>query len=218
MGFFPHFSSFHIYAHCLCAQSCLTLCDPWTVAYQAPLSMGFPRQEYWGEFPFPAPGGLPDHCFWGIELVSPALLVDSSLSHLGSPHICVNILHCFSLSGLLHSVGQRLLFKTAPTPPLPLCQHLLWCDWAVLPIRRGGLWAHPGLWAALWLALANSIFIMKTYANLAWKCMRYREKGQVCQMSWLRLQIHGRTWPRSIKSPGQPLAHNRCMKSFSLGL
>ena len=32
----------------------------WTVAHQAPLSMGFPRQEYWSGLPFPAPGGLPN--------------------------------------------------------------------------------------------------------------------------------------------------------------
>ena len=32
---------------CLCAQSCLTFCNPWTVAHQAPLSMGLSRQEYW---------------------------------------------------------------------------------------------------------------------------------------------------------------------------
>ena len=38
------------------AQSCLTLCDPWTVAHQAPLSMGFFRQEYWSGLPFPSPG------------------------------------------------------------------------------------------------------------------------------------------------------------------
>ena len=31
---------------CVCAQLCLTLCNPWTVAHQAPLSMGFSRQEY----------------------------------------------------------------------------------------------------------------------------------------------------------------------------
>ena len=37
---------------------------------QAPLSMGFPRQEYWSGQPFPSPGDLPDP---GIELVSPAL-------------------------------------------------------------------------------------------------------------------------------------------------
>ena len=33
---------------------------PWTVAHQAPLSMGFPRQEYWSGLPFPSPGDLPD--------------------------------------------------------------------------------------------------------------------------------------------------------------
>ena len=38
------------------AQSCLTLCDSWTVAHQAPPSMGFSRQEYWSGLPFPSPG------------------------------------------------------------------------------------------------------------------------------------------------------------------
>ena len=37
------------------AQSCLTLCNPWTVAHQAPPSMGFSRQEYWSGLPFPFP-------------------------------------------------------------------------------------------------------------------------------------------------------------------
>ena len=42
----------------------------WTVARQAPLSMGFPRQEYWSGLPFPSPGDLPDP---GIKSMSPAL-------------------------------------------------------------------------------------------------------------------------------------------------
>ena len=37
---------------------------PWTVAYQAPPSMGFSRQEYWSGLPFPSPGGLPDSGIW----------------------------------------------------------------------------------------------------------------------------------------------------------
>ena len=37
------------------AQSCLTLSDPWTTAYQAPPSMGFSRQEYWSGVPLPSP-------------------------------------------------------------------------------------------------------------------------------------------------------------------
>ena len=46
----------------------------WTVAYLAPLSMGFPRQEYWSGLPFPSPGDLPDP---GIEPRSPALQADT---------------------------------------------------------------------------------------------------------------------------------------------
>ena len=42
----------------------------WTVACQAPLSMGFSRQEYWSGLPFPPPGDLSDP---GIKLASPAL-------------------------------------------------------------------------------------------------------------------------------------------------
>ena len=37
------------------AQSCLTPSDPWTAAYQTPLSMGFSRQEYWSGVPLPSP-------------------------------------------------------------------------------------------------------------------------------------------------------------------
>ena len=37
-----------------------TLATPWTVAPQAPRSMGFPRQEYWSGLPFPPPGDLPN--------------------------------------------------------------------------------------------------------------------------------------------------------------
>ena len=42
----------------LVAKSCLTLATPWTVARQAPLSVGFPRQEYWIGLPFPSPKAL----------------------------------------------------------------------------------------------------------------------------------------------------------------
>ena len=50
---------------------------PWTVAYQAPLSMRFSRQEYWSGLPFPSPGDLPDP---GIEPRSPALQGDALTS------------------------------------------------------------------------------------------------------------------------------------------
>ena len=55
---------------------------PRPIAHQAPLSVGFPRKEYWNRLTFPSPGNLPNT---GIEPVSPVLQVDSlPLSHLGS--------------------------------------------------------------------------------------------------------------------------------------
>ena len=44
----------------LVPKSCLTLAIPWNRDCQAPLSMGFSRQEYWSRLPFPSPGALPD--------------------------------------------------------------------------------------------------------------------------------------------------------------
>ena len=49
------------------AQSCLTLSDPWTTAYQAPPSMGFSRQEYWSGVPLPSlPGNNSGYYLLGI--------------------------------------------------------------------------------------------------------------------------------------------------------
>ena len=60
---------------------------PWTVAHQAPLSMEFPRQEYWSELPLPTPGDLPAH---GLNLCILCLLhwqaYSLPLYHLGSPN------------------------------------------------------------------------------------------------------------------------------------
>ena len=50
---------------------------PWTVAYLAPPSMGFSRQEYWNGLPFPSPGDLPN---LGIEPRSPAFQADALTS------------------------------------------------------------------------------------------------------------------------------------------
>ena len=56
---------------CIVSDSFLT---PWTIALQAPLSMGFFRPEYWSGLPFPSPGDLHDP---GIKLGSPTLQADS---------------------------------------------------------------------------------------------------------------------------------------------
>ena len=73
-----------IYVHAQSLQSCPTLCDPMDyIACQAPLSLGFPRQEYWSGLPCPPAGGLPNP---EIEPGSLTLQADSlPLSHWGSP-------------------------------------------------------------------------------------------------------------------------------------
>ena len=67
---------------------------PWTIIRQAPLSMGFPRQEYWSGLAFPLPGDFPDLGIKPLSLLHGQ--VDSlPLRYLGSPKkICIwNISH-----------------------------------------------------------------------------------------------------------------------------
>ena len=77
-----------------CVQLFATL---WTVAYQASLSMGFSRQEYWSRLPFPMPGDLPDPA---TEPIYPALVGGylTTLKPLGSPR-----LGCISLYFWIHT-------------------------------------------------------------------------------------------------------------------
>ena len=89
---------------------------PWTVAYQVPLFVKFPRQEYWSGLSFPPTGDLPNP---GNESVSPAppeLQVDSLLlNHQGSP-LCIVV-----------SADPILLIY--PPPPSPLVTISLFCLW-----------------------------------------------------------------------------------------
>ena len=70
-----------------CVHACLVICDPMSCSPPAPLSTGFPRQEYWSGLPFPPPRDLPDP---GTEPRSPAppALAGRSFTTLppGKPH------------------------------------------------------------------------------------------------------------------------------------
>ena len=65
----PQASNYHCMCACSATQSC-QIVTPRTVAHQAPLSMGFSRQEHWSGLPFPTPGDLPSP---GVESASLAL-------------------------------------------------------------------------------------------------------------------------------------------------
>ena len=86
---------------CVCVQWCPTLCDPMNCSPQAPLSVGFCRQEYWSRLPFPSPGDLSNP---GIEPVSPAL---AGRFFATVPPVLLQMVEAFILSNgrvTLHSV------------------------------------------------------------------------------------------------------------------
>ena len=75
---FPEYQDNLLHNHSACVQAQLFSCvrlfvTSWTGARQAPLSMEFSRQEYWGGLPFPPPGDLPDPGIESESLASPAL-------------------------------------------------------------------------------------------------------------------------------------------------
>ena len=104
---------------------------PWTVAHQAPLSMGFSRQEHWSGLPFPSPGGLPSP---GIEPASPALAGGFFTSEPPGkpleavlvvprpvPRHCINVKSGFSRrSDLLKDTQVAVDRTVAETPFQPL--------------------------------------------------------------------------------------------------
>ena len=67
---FPYLLLLSLFSHSL--SYVRLFATPWTVAGQAPLYVGFPRQEYWNGLLFPTPGDLPDP---GIKSASPALTI-----------------------------------------------------------------------------------------------------------------------------------------------
>ena len=78
--------------HAKSLQSCPALCDPMDNACQAPLSIGFSKQEYWSGLPCPLPGDLPDPGIKPTSPPAPALQADSlPLSNQGKPWCSVTV-------------------------------------------------------------------------------------------------------------------------------
>ena len=108
---------------CVCVFELLSrvrfLATPWTIARQAPLSMGFSRQEYWSGLPFPSPGDLPN---LEIEPGSPALQADSLPSEpQGKPQntLLSLLLSRSVVSDYLQPCGLQLQRYASEDLPLP---------------------------------------------------------------------------------------------------
>ena len=103
----------------LVIKSCSALATSWTIAHQAPLSIRFPRQEYWSGLSFLSPGSLPKP---GIEPGSPALKVFCTAGILLD---CRQILYQLSHQGSLkHVVGEGKKYF----PSTILCSWLGLCN------------------------------------------------------------------------------------------
>ena len=104
----------HDYPYCdggLVAKLSLTLATPRTIVHQAPLSMEFPRQEYWSGLPFPSPEDLPNS---RIKPESPALAGGFfTTAPPGKPPSCIQ-----NINYLLHMCVENCLsqFLTFPLP------------------------------------------------------------------------------------------------------
>ena len=115
-----------------------SLRPPWTVAHQAPLSMGFSRQEYWSRLPCPPPEDLPNP---GIKPRSPSLQEDSLPSEPpGKPRLKMLVAQTYptlcdpmdgSLPGstvheILHSLLQGIFPTQGSNPGLLHCRRILY--------------------------------------------------------------------------------------------
>ena len=89
-----------------------TFVTPWTIAHEAPLSMGFSRQEYWSGLPFRSPGDIPNPGIEPVSPVFPALTVDSlPLSHMASETSSEEFFPASSSAwGLLATFGLKIHF------------------------------------------------------------------------------------------------------------
>ena len=121
----------------LVAKSCLTLVIPWTC--QAPLSMGFSRQEYWSGLPFPSPGDLPNP---GIESRPPTLQVDSLPAEPKGKPKNTGMGNIFLL--------WRIFLTQRSNPGLPYCRQIVYqlsqkgspriLEWVAYPFPSRSSW------------------------------------------------------------------------------
>ena len=164
---------------------------PWTVAHQAPLSMGFCRQEYWSGLPFPSPGDLPN---WGIEPTSPDIsyVGRQILHHWATTEDCKKIFfNLFShfqlrtsqswLCYLVCWVHQRLVMELLQSPCFLLPSWYMLSKNQVPPITPASLLIL--LLSFIWV---GEVSCDASHVLVSSKVAHFKRNG-FCQKSKLKL-------------------------------
>ena len=140
---------------CVCV-SCSVVSNsvnPWTVAHQAPLSMGFSRQEHWSGLPFPSPGDLPNLKGRTNQGSNLGLLhcrqIIYYLNRQGSPSRSVNVPH----------LQRASLVDWAPTPHLQNVSHPYFLWKTVTLLKTTGLFSALDIFR---LIVTLSVFMLQT--------------------------------------------------------
>ena len=143
----------------LVIKLCLTLAIPWTVARQAPLSMEFPRQEYWNGLPFPSPGDLPDP---GIKLGSSSLQADSARSPMNMSSVQFSSVAQSCLTLQPHELQHARPPCPSPTPGVHSDS------------RPSSRWCHPAIsssavpFSSCLQSLPASVFSNESTLRMRW--------------------------------------------------
>ena len=184
---------------------------PWTVALQAPLFMGFSRQEYWSELPFPSPEHLPNP---GIKHGYPVLQTDSLLTELSGKLSILLMLSQIQLSILsipcFRDCGaetKHFCFALSKLLNERICEYN-----KSVAVKFGRLCSAAVLWGAFFF-LGGWIFVCKQmcWENRLWLCFSVQFSCSVmCNSLW----PHGLQHPRpSCPSPTPRAYSNSCPSS-----
>ena len=146
---------------------------PWTVARQAPLSMGFPRQEYWSGLPFPSPGDLLNT---GTEPKSPGLTSrffttePPGKTRLRLTAIDFSSWHIAAIRPLLPAIGQTAL--------------LLFLEWLTHSLWKPG-WAKRTLSSKYCMSMLWLLLITEVQRGKQWCTSHHCCKSLPFQLKWL---------------------------------
>ena len=189
------------------------LVTPWTVAHQAPPSVGFPRQEYWSGLPCSPPGDLPN---LGIDHASPALQADSlPLSHLGSPVVFLLVFKVFK-----NMVVFCVYDRDSVHYPRGLCKIFLrWYCLYSWPLQRWlrGLWGTLLLFSTTFSVICDYIFWPYDWSEVLAKVYTATHSiFSLLTVNTLNFSVFGNWKGWGFLKPSSPIFFSFSLDSFPL--